>query len=170
MSGTKKLTLAAMCLCLGVILPQAFHGIPAAGSIFLPMHIPVLIAGFICGPLYGLIVGFTTPIVSHLLFSMPLVSVLGQMILELSIYGLMSGILNNCLIFKNELLKYYFVLMGSMLSGRIIYGLANAFFFKAGSYSFKTWLATAFITALPGIIIQLLIIPILVKNIKKILS
>ena len=83
MNKTKKLTFAAMCLALGVILPQAFHMIPNAGNIFLPMHIPVLICGFICGPFYGLAVGIITPCLSHIIFSMPPAMMLGQMIVEL---------------------------------------------------------------------------------------
>ena len=77
-----------MCLALGVILPQAFHMIPNAGNIFLPMHIPVLICGFICGPFYGLTVGIITPCLSHIIFSMPPAMMLGQMIVELGVYGL----------------------------------------------------------------------------------
>lgn len=168
---TKQLTLAAMCLALGVTLPQAFHTIPNAGSIFLPMHIPVLVCGFICGPFYGLIVGLATPFLSHLIFSMPPAQMLGQMILELGIYGLMTGILNKLLLkIENELVKNYVVLILAMLIGRIAYGTANALIFKAGNYSLTIWLNAAFITALPGIVIQLIVVPVLVKSVKKLLN
>ena len=167
MNKTKELTVSSMCLALGVILPQAFHAIPNAGSILLPMHIPVLICGFICGPTYGLIVGVLTPILSHLIFSMPPAAMLGQMVIELAMYGLMTGLLNKTLNIKNELIKYYVVLILSMIIGRVFYGIVNALFFKAGSYSLSIWLSTAFVSAIPGIIIQLAIIPSLVKAIKK---
>ena len=170
MNKTKKLTLTAMCLALGVILPQAFHMIPNAGNIFLPMHIPVLICGFICGPFYGLIVGIITPCLSHIIFSMPPAMMLGQMIVELGVYGLCTGLLNQIITINNELLKYYLVLIISMVVGRITYGICNALLFKAGNYSLSIWLSAAFIKGLPGIIIQLVLIPTIVKTIKKLLN
>ena len=170
MNKTKKLTLTAMCLALGVILPQAFHMIPNAGNIFLPMHIPVLICGFICGPFYGLTVGIITPCLSHIIFSMPPAMMLGQMIVELGVYGLCTGLLNQIITINNELLKYYLVLIISMVVGRITYGICNALLFKAGNYSLSIWLSAAFIKGLPGIIIQLVLIPTIVKTIKKLLN
>lgn len=170
MNKTKKLTFAAMCLALGVILPQAFHMIPNAGNIFLPMHIPVLICGFICGPFYGLTVGIITPCLSHIIFSMPPAMMLGQMIVELGVYGLCTGLLNQIITINNELLKYYLVLIISMVVGRITYGICNALLFKAGNYSLSIWLSAAFIKGLPGIIIQLVLIPTIVKTIKKLLN
>lgn len=170
MNKTKKLTLTAMCLALGVILPQAFHMIPNAGNIFLPMHIPVLICGFICGPFYGLTVGIITPCLSHIIFSMPPAMMLGQMIVELGVYGLCTGLFNQIITINNELLKYYLVLIISMVVGRITYGICNALLFKAGNYSLSIWLSAAFIKGLPGIIIQLVLIPTIVKTIKKLLN
>ncbi len=49
----------------------------------------------------------------------------------------------------------------------MIYGLLNYFVFKAGAYSLQMWLSAAFIKALPGIAIQLVLIPILVSRLKK---
>ena len=170
MNKTKNFTLTAMCLALGVILPQAFHMIPNAGNIFLPMHIPVLICGFICGPFYGLTVGIITPYLSHIIFSMPPAMMLGQMIVELGVYGLCTGLLNQIITINNELLKYYLVLIISMVVGRITYGICNALLFKAGNYSLSIWLSAAFIKGLPGIIIQLVLIPTIVKTIKKLLN
>ena len=166
MNKTKKLTSAAMCLALGIVLPQAFHVIPNAGSILLPMHIPVLICGFIAGPIYGLIVGFLTPLISHVVFSMPLAFMLPQMLAELSVYGLSAGLFSKWIHIKNEIVNNYIVLILSMIIGRIIYGVLNMLVFKTGEYSLSIWLSAAFITGLPGISIQLLIIPLLVKMIQ----
>lgn len=170
MNKTKRLTIASMFLAIGIILPQAFHVIPNAGNIILPMHIPVLICGFLCGPIYGLIVGLLTPVVSHLIFSMPPVIMLGQMIVELSLYGLLTGIFNKYLNISNEILKNYLSLVFSMLIARIVYGVFNSLLFRAGSYSLTIWVSSAFITALPGIVIQLLIIPVLVKTLNKFMN
>jgi niacin transporter len=164
---TRKLVLTALLIAIGVVLPQAFHAIPNAGSIFLPMHIPVLIAGFAVGPLYGALCGILTPILSHLIFGMPPAMMLGQMICELAMYGFMTGLLNGLIKIENPLVKNYVVLILGMLAGRLTYGILNALIFKAGSYSMQAWLSAAFITALPGIAIQLVLIPILVTRLQK---
>jgi len=167
MNKTKQLVLTALFTALGVVLPQAFHAIPNAGSIFLPMHIPVLISGYAVGPVYGLICGILTPLLSHLIFSMPPTPVLPSMLCELAVYGLMTGLLNKLIKTENDILKAYLVLLGAMLCGRITYGILNTLIFRAGSYSLNAWLSAAFITAVPGIIIQLVLIPILVVRLKK---
>ena len=167
MNKTRQLVLTAMFIALGVILPQAFHAIPNAGSTFLPMHIPVLISGYVVGPLFGMLCGILTPLLSHLIFSMPPAPVLPSMLCELAVYGLMTGILNRVIRIENDYIKAYVVLILSMLAGRLTYGILNALIFKAGSYSLTAWTSAAFVTALPGIVIQLLIIPILVVRLKK---
>jgi len=167
MNKTKQLVLTALFTALGVVLPQAFHAIPNAGSIFLPMHIPVLISGYAVDPVYGLICGILTPLLSHLIFSMPPTPVLPSMLCELAVYGLMTGLLNKLIKTENDILKAYLVLLGAMLCGRITYGILNTLIFRAGSYSLNAWLSAAFITAVPGIIIQLVLIPILVVRLKK---
>ncbi len=167
MNKTKQIVLAALFIAIGVALPQAFHAIPNAGSIFLPMHIPVLIAGFALGPLFGALCGVLTPILSHLLFGMPPAMMLAQMVCELACYGLLTGLLNRAFKAGSNIGKIYVVLILSMIGGRIIYGLLNYFIFKAGAYSLQMWLSSAFITALSGIAIQLLLIPVLVSRLKK---
>ena len=168
MNKTKQIVLTALFIAIGVVLPQAFHMIPNAGSIFLPMHIPVLVAGYIVGPFYGAICGFLTPLLSHFIFGMPPAPMLGQMLCELTVYGLMTGLLNKVLKIENEYVKAYAVLILSMLCGRFVYGILNALIFKAGNYSLQMWLSAAFIKAVPGIIIQLLLIPVLVVRLQKI--
>ena len=101
---------------------------------------------------------------------MPPAMMLGQMIVELGVYGLCTGLLNQIITINNELLKYYLVLIISMVVGRITYGICNALLFKAGNYSLSIWLSAAFIKGLPGIIIQLVLIPTIVKTIKKLLN
>ena len=164
---TKQLVLTAMFIALGVVLPQAFHAIPNAGSVFLPMHIPVLMSGFVVGPLFGLICGVATPLLSHLIFGMPPAPVLPGMLCELAVYGLMTGLLSRLIKIKNVTAKTYIVLILAMLAGRLTYGVLNALVFKAGSYSMQAWTSAAFVTALPGIVIQLILIPVLIVRLKK---
>lgn len=165
--NTKKLVYSAMFLAIGVILPQAFHAIPDAGSVFLPMHIPVLLAGFVVGPWWGLAVGILTPILSHLIFHMPAAMVLPGMIGELAVYGLMTGLLSRRIRMTNATARIYVVLILSMLSGRVAAGLLNALIFRVGNYSLPIWLTGSFVTALPGIIIQLILIPVVVMALRK---
>ena len=91
-SITKKLVSCALCIALGVLLPIAFHVIPNAGSVFLPMHIPVLICGLFCGAPYGLACGIITPFISSVMTGMPPAMMLPKMIIELGVYGLVAGL------------------------------------------------------------------------------
>ena len=166
-NNTRTLVLSALFIALGVTLPQAFHAVPNAGSVFLPMHSPVLIAGFAVGPVFGAIVGFLTPLLSHLLFGMPPTAVLPSMLCELTAYGFAAGVLCRIIKTKKQLVKVYAVLIGAMLCGRIFYGLLNALIFKAGAYSLQAWISAAFVTALPGIVIQLIVVPAVVMALVK---
>ena len=165
--STKNMVLTAICIALGVVLPIAFHSVPNAGSIFLPMHIPVLLCGLICGFPYGLCCGILAPLLSSLLTGMPPVAYLPSMLCELAVYGLVSALLMRCVHIKNGYAKIYTALMGAMLAGRLTYGVLNALIFRAGSYSFQLWTAAAFVTALPGVIIQIVLIPVIVIALQK---
>lgn len=91
-STTKKLVSSALCIAIGVLLPMAFHVIPNGGSVFLPMHIPVLICGLFCGAPYGLACGIITPFLSSMTTGMPPAMILPQMMIELAVYGLVTGL------------------------------------------------------------------------------
>ena len=166
-SKTKNLSLTAMFIAIGVVLPQAFHAIPNAGSIFLPMHIPVLLSGYAVGPLYGALVGFLTPLLSHLIFSMPPSAILPSMLCELTVYGLATGFFSRFIRTETKAVKTYAVLILGMLCGRVTYGVLNALIFRAGAYSMQSWITAAFVTALPGIVIQLILIPFIVLALDK---
>ena len=158
-STTKKLVFCALCIALGVLLPMAFHVIPNAGSIFLPMHIPVLICGLFCGWQYGLACGILT--------GMPPAMMLPQMIIELGVYGLVAGLCTKYIKVENELAKLYICLIVAMLAGRIINGLVNTFILSTQGYTLAVFMSASFITCLPGILIQLICIPILVRTLNK---
>lgn len=164
---TKKLITAALCAALCVILPMAFHMIPNAGSIFLPMHIPVLLCGFLCGWPYGLACGLLGPCLSSLLTSMPPAAVLPSMACELMVYGLVTGLLYRRIKTGSRIADIYLPLIAAMLCGRVFYGILNALIFKAGAYSLELWLAAAFTTALPGIVIQLILIPVILLALER---
>jgi niacin transporter len=167
MSGVKKMVIAALLVALGVILPMAFHFIPNAGRVFLPMHIPILLCGIICGLPYGPAAGIVTPLLSSLITGMPAAAMLPSMLCELAAYGAASAVLMRYARIESAFAKVYVSLIGAMLFGRVFYGALNSFVFSAGSYSMQVWLAAAFITALPGVAIQITVIPAIVAVLRK---
>lgn len=164
---TNRLVIAAMCVTLGVILPIAFHTIPNAGNIILPMHIPVLLCGLVVGWPYGLACGILTPLLSSFITGMPPMAYLPSMLCELATYGLVSGLLIRFVRTKSRIADIYLQLVGAMLAGRIVYGVLNALIFSAGKYTMAIFVSGAFVTALPGIIIQLVLLPILILGLEK---
>ncbi len=159
-SNVKKLVFSALCAALCVVLPMLFHVIPNAGSIFLPMHIPVLLCGMLCGWPYGLSCGLLGPLLSSLLTKMPPMAVLPSMMLECAVYGAVSGLLMQLLRSRRLVVRLYASLIPAMLAGRIVSGIAKALIFDTGM-TFSAWITASFITALPGILTQLVLLPLL---------
>ena len=158
-STTKKLVSCALCIAIGVLLPMAFHAIPNSGSIFLPMHIPVLICGLACGMI--------TPFLSSMTTGMPPAMILPQMMIELAVYGLVTGLCSKYIPQENEMSKLYMSLIIAMLAGRIVNGFVNTFILSTQGYTLSVFMTASFITCLPGIILQLIVVPILVRILNK---
>lgn len=167
MSNIKKLAFTALCVAIGIVLPMALHALPDAGRVLLPMHIPVLLCGLICGPRLGAACGVLAPMLSSLFTSMPPAPILPGMMCELAVYGLAAGLLIRYIKTGKIIANLYLSLIGAMLAGRIVGGLVNAFIFMAGKYSLAIWLTGAFAAALPGMAIQLVLIPIVVMALQK---
>lgn len=162
----KRTVLAALCVALCVVLPMAFHAIPDGGSIFLPMHIPVLICGLVCGWPYGFLCGLMGPALSCLLTGMPPAAFLPAMMVECGVYGLVSGLMLLFVHTQNTRLDLYIALITAMIAGRVVSGIAKALIFTPG-LSLTAWITASFVTALPGIVIQLVLIPLLVSLLMK---
>jgi thiamine transporter ThiT len=161
----RDLILTAFFIAMGIILPIAFHYFGGTGPVFLPMHIPVLLCGFVCGYKYGLIAGIVTPLLSSILTGMPPIFPIGTaMVCELATYGLLCGLLYRS--FKKNI---YLSLIVSMLGGRVVSGIANMIFFGIASkpYTLSVFLTSAFVTAIPGIIIQIILIPVMIIALEK---
>jgi len=167
MTKTKRVVIAGLCVALGVVLPVAVHSIPNAGNILLPMHIPVLLCGLICGPWYGLACGILAPVLSSMISGMPPAAYLPPMVAELAAYGLISGLCIRLIKGKSQTARVYTALIAAMIVGRIAYGMMNALIFRVGEYSMELWLSGTFITAAPGILVQLVIIPIIILALQK---
>lgn len=167
MSNVKSMVMTAMCIALGVVLPVMFHGVENAGSIFCPMHIPVLICGLICGWQYGLVCGIVTPVVSTLLTGMPPMAILPAMMIELAVYGLIASVMMRFVKTKNQYADLYVSLIVAMLVGRVINGVVKAIMLAGGDYSIAVWATASFVTCLPAIAIQLVLIPNLIHILTK---
>lgn len=165
-NSVKNMTLTAVCSALCVVLPIAFHSIPNAGSVFLPMHIPVLICGLICGWPYGFVCGLMGPLLSSALTGMPPIAMLPSMMVECGFYGLVSGLVLKFVHTKSTYGDLYIALVAAMLAGRVVSGIAKALIFTPG-LAMSAWITASFVTALPGILIQLVFLPTVVFTLMK---
>ena len=121
MHNTRRICWGALFIALGILLPITFHMV-GMGKVFLPMHIPILLAGFFCGPAIGAMVGFITPLLSAVMTGMPpFMPPMAQiMVFELAAYGLLTGLL-----FNRFRLGVYPSLLLAMLAGRAVHGLVG---------------------------------------------
>ncbi|MDE5892044.1 MAG: ECF transporter S component [Acetatifactor sp.] len=166
--NVKNLCLSAVCLALCMVLPLLTGQIPQIGNALSPMHIPVLMCGLLCGWPYGLIIGFIAPLLRFLLFGMPPLMPTGlAMMFELAAYGAISGLLLR--LFPSKLPFLYVSLIGAMLGGRIIWGIARFILGLAvgPAFTFSAFLSGAFISAIPGIICHILLVPPVVIGVRR---
>ena len=158
-----KMILAALFLALAYVMPFLTGQIPEIGSMLCPLHIPILLCGFICGWQWGLAVGFVAPLIRSLTLGVPpLFPTAVCMAFELCAYGGVTGLLHKILPRKKAYI--YVSLLTAMIVGRLAYG--GAMFalmeIKGASYTLAAFLAGAFTNAIPGIIVQIVLIPVLV--------
>lgn len=134
----------------------------------LPMHIPVLICGFVCGGPCGFVVGLIVPLLRSLLFTMPkMMPTAIAMAVELASYGFITGILYSKL--KNKKFGIYITLISAMLIGRIVWGMTSLILYHilGTPFTWELFAAGAFLNAVPGIIVQLILIPAIIYALKK---
>ena len=167
MTTVKKSIITAVCIALCVVLPQAFHAIPNAGSIYLPMHSPVVLCGLICGWQYGLLCGLAGPLFSSLITMMPPMAYLPPMMVECAVYGLIAGLMMKLVRTGKIYADLYISLVVAMLAGRAIAGIAKAVIFMPGQFGMAMWTTGYFVTAFPGIVLQLVVLPTLVFALMK---
>ena len=168
MKKTRRLTYAALYFAIAMVLPFVTGNIPQIGSMLCPMHIPVLLCGFVCGWPWGLAVGFFAPVVRSLLFGMPkLYPSAIAMTFELAAYGALSGLMYRAL--PKKIWAIYLSLIAAMLAGRLVWGGAEYLLLQMQNTAFTSamFFAGAVTTAIPGIILHIVLIPILVIILKK---
>ena len=161
----KEIILSGLFIALGIVLPMIFHMV-GVGSVFLPMHIPVLIGGFVLSLPFAIAVGVITPILSSLITGMPpLFPVLPFMVFELATYGAMINLL-----YKKYNLNVYVSLILSMLAGRVVAGIVVwvlVTFFMVKLPNPIAFIGMAIGQGLPGIMIQIVLIPVIIRFLGK---
>ena len=155
-----------MFIAIGIVLPFFTAQIKEIGDTLLPMHIPVLICGMICGWPYGLLCGLMGPLVSSALTGMPPIAFLPAMMVECGTYGLVSGLMLKYVHTQRTYADLYIALVTAMIAGRIVSGIAKALIFTPG-LALSAWVTASFVTALPGILIQLIFLPSVVCTLMK---
>lgn len=167
MSSVKQSIITAVCIALCVVLPLAFHSIPQAGIIYCPMHIPVLICALVCDWQFALACAVIGPVVSSVVTGMPSVVDMPSMIVELVVYSVVCSLIMKVIHTKKIYVDLYISLVAAMLLGRVAAGIVKAFIFARGSLTVATWATSYFVTCLPGIIIQLVLIPAIYLALQK---
>lgn len=165
----QKLVLSAMFLGLGLVLPFFTGQIQQIGNMLLPMHLPVILCGFICGWKYGFVVGAVTPVLRSAVFGMPVMypNAIG-MAFELAAYGFLVGFL-----FEKArwqcVKSLYRCLIAAMIGGRIVWGIVMTIILGLGEngFTFAAFLSGAFLNAIPGIIAQLILVPAIMLALNK---
>ena len=167
-SATRSIVLAALFLALAFVLPMVTGHVPQVGNMLCPMHFPILLCGFVLGGPWGLAVGFVAPLLRSVLFGMPpMFPIAISMAFELAAYGFVAGILWRKA--KHTVPMMYVSLVTAMVAGRLVWGAVR--FVLAGltgsSFPFSAFLSGALLTAVPGIIAQLVLIPLILVALQK---
>ena len=167
-SRIRKLVFAALCLALCMVLPFLTGQIPEIGSMLCPMHIPALLCGFVCGPVWAAAVGAVAPLLRFALFGMPPVFPTGvAMCFELAAYGAVSGAMHRLL--PHRAANVYLSLITAMLCGRVVWGAVRLILtgLTGSAFTWAMFLSGAFTSAVPGMILHILLIPVIVLALER---
>jgi riboflavin transporter FmnP len=167
---TRNLTIAGICLALAIALPFLTAQLQEIGIAFSPMHIPILLCGLLAGVKNAALIGFIAPLLRFALFGMPPMPMGVAMAFELAVYGAVAGVMYSLLplLLKDKpLLRLYISLVSAMLAGRIVWGTVMWQILE--TFTWEMFIAGAFVNALPGILLHIMIIPPIVMATKKVL-
>lgn len=166
-TSIRTLVISAMLLAVALLLPFLTGQIPEIGSMLSPMHLPVLLCGFLCGPIWGLAVGAVAAPLRYLLFGMPQMPMCLFMAAEMAVYGLLAGLLYS--IFPKKIPYLYISLILSMIGGRLVYGAVQWVVIGSGggTYTLNMFLASTMIGSWPGILLQIVLIPVIMIALKR---
>lgn len=157
----KKLTLSALFLAVGFVLPMLFGQIPVIGQMLLPMHIPIFLCAMLCGWKYSAVIGFILPILRSLIFSVPILYPTAVAVaFELATYGIVTGVIYASA--RRQTLKTVYLSMGvAMLCGRVVRCVAEIILLgiQGKAFAWQSFASGVLLSAIPGIILQLTLIP-----------
>lgn len=165
----RNLTLTALFLAIGMILPFVTMNVPYIGNLLSPMHLPVMLCGLICGPMLGGLLGFFLPLIRSLTLGMPpFFPNAVSMAFELAAYGIIIGLIYQKLRPQN-VRSVYLSLIIAMILGRLVWGIARVVMLGVMNtpFSFSIFITSGFITAIPAIIIQLILIPLVMEALDR---
>lgn len=166
--NVKKLVLSGLFLALALVLPFFTGQIPQIGEMLCPMHLPVILCGFVCGGGWGAAVGFVAPLLRYLLFQMPPIYPAGlAMAFEMAVYGFVCGWLY--LRLSGHKWRIYPALISAMVLGRVVWGIVRLILagLSAQSFTMAAFISGALLTAIPGILLQLVLVPLLVTALER---
>ena len=166
--NVKKLVLSGLFLALALVLPFFTGQIPQIGGMLCPMHLPVILCGFVCGGGWGAAVGFVAPLLRYLLFQMPPIYPTGlAMAFEMAVYGFVCGWLYPRL--SGHKWRIYPALISAMVLGRVVWGIVRLILagLSAQSFTMAAFISGALLTAIPGILLQLVLVPLLVTALER---
>ena len=165
----RRMVYAALCLALALVLPFLTGQIREIGNMLCPMHLPVLLCGYLCGGVWGAAVGFVAPLLRSVLFGMPrpIYPIAAAMALELAAYGALAGALYRLL--PKKTWGIYASLALAMVGGRVVWGAARLIFagLDGTAFPFEAFLAGAVLNAVPGILLQLVLVPLIVLAVRR---
>lgn len=168
LNKTRIMVLSAMFLAIAFLLPFLTGQVPQIGAMLCPMHLPVILCGFICGSPWGFLVGLLSPILRSLVLGMPpMFPKAICMAMELAVYGAVSGFLYNRLAKKKS--NIYVALIIAMIAGRVVWGLSMVLCMGivGEPFGWKAFVLGAVTNAVPGIILQIVLIPLLVMGVEQ---
>ena len=164
-----RLSLSAMLLAVGLVLPFLTGQIPEIGSMLLPLHLPALVCGFVCGWQWGLAVGFVLPVLRSVLFGMPpMIPTALCMAFELAAYGAAAGLLYRRLAGRKA--RVWLALAGAMLIGRVIWGVVSVAVYgllMESGFALSAFWMGGFVNAWPGMVLQLILVPLIVSALER---
>lgn len=163
----KDLTFASLCLAAALILPFFTGQIPAIGAMLCPMHIPVLICAFFCSWQWAGLVGFVAPLLRFALFSMPPMPFGIAMAFEMATYGIVAAVMYKML--PKKKVSVYISLITAMIAGRVVWGAARLVIagVTQSQFTWSLFIGGALLEAIPGILLQLILIPVIVMAVKR---
>lgn len=167
-TNSKDMTVAALCLAIALMLPFFTGQIPTIGAMLCPMHIPVFLCAFLCRGYWAALVGFTAPLLRYALFSMPPMPFGIAMAFEMAVYGVTASVIYSRLP-KKKKSSIYIALIIAMILGRVVWGAARMIIagVTATEFTWSLFIAGALLEAIPGIVLQLILIPVIVMAVRK---